>query len=107
MFKLRKNKWASPWTKNWFYIRLEGKPSLCGKLLRLDSVTTEGIMTDGCATAVDALRTLLHHQCARDLVEESVCAKILPLRANLSWFAIKDDEKYRVHGLKGLGLDVK
>ena len=70
-------------------------------------MTTEGIMTDGCATAVDALRTLLHHQCARDLVEESVCAKILPLRANLSWFAIKDDEKYRAHGLKGLSMDEK
>ena len=49
---------------------MEGEPYLCGKLLRLDSVTAEGIMTDGCATTVDALRTLLHHQCARDLVEE-------------------------------------
>ena len=57
----QKNKWASPWTKNWFYIRMEGEPSLCGKLLRLDSVTAEGIMTDGCATGVDALRTLSRH----------------------------------------------
>ena len=72
----QKNKWASPWTENWFYIRMEGEPSLCGKLLRLDSVTTEGIMTDGCATAVDALRTLSHHQCVRDLVEELVCVMV-------------------------------
>ena len=45
-------------------------------------MTAEGIITDGCATAVDALRTLSHHQCAHDLVEEFVCAKVLPLRAN-------------------------
>ncbi|XP_066351472.1 autophagy-related protein 23-like [Miscanthus floridulus] len=68
---------------------MEGEPSLYGKLLRLDSVTAEGIMTDGCAVAVDALRTLSHHQCARDLVEEF------------------DDEKYQARGLKGLGMDVK
>ena len=73
---------------------MEDEPSLCGKLLRLDSVTAEGIMTDGCAIAVDALRTLLHHQCARNLVEEFVCAKVLPLRANQSLFAVKDNEKY-------------
>ena len=33
--------------------------------------------------------------------------KVLPLRANQSWFAVKDDEKYRACGLKGLGVDVK
>ena len=85
----QKNKWASPWTENWFYVKMEGEPSLCGKLMRLDSVTVEGIMTDGCAAAIDALRTLSCHRCARDLVEEFVCAKVLPLRANQSWFAVR------------------
>ena len=70
-------------------------------------MTAEGIMIDGCATAVDALRTLSRHQCARDLVEEFVYAKVLTLRANQSWFVVKDDEKYRARGLKGLGLNVK
>jgi hypothetical protein len=32
----QKNKWAPPWTKNWFYMKLESKPSLCGKLQRLE-----------------------------------------------------------------------
>ena len=75
----QKNKWASPWIENWFYIRMEGEPSLYGKLLRLDSVTAEGIMTDGCADAMDALRTLSRHQCARDLVDfirSSVCTRL-------------------------------
>ena len=58
-------------------------------------MTLESIMTDGCAATMDALRTLSRHQCVRDLVEEFVCAKVLPLRANQSWFAVKDDEKYR------------
>lgn len=70
-------------------------------------MTAEGIMMDGCAVAIDALRTLSRHQCARDLVEEFVCANVLPLRANKSWFAVRDDEKYCVQVLKGLGLDVK
>ena len=29
-----------------------------------------------------------------DLVEEFVCVKVLPLRANQSLFAVKDNEKY-------------
>jgi hypothetical protein len=33
--------------------------------------------------------------------------KVLPLRANQSWFTVKDDEKYWARGLKGLGVDVK
>jgi hypothetical protein len=41
------------------------------------------------------------------LVEEFVHAKVLPLRANKPWFEVKDDERYRGHGLKGLGIDVK
>jgi hypothetical protein len=84
---------------------MDGKPSLCGKLLRLDSVTTEGIMIDGCAAAVDVLRTLSRDQCVRDLVKEFVCVKVFPLRADQSWFAVKDDKRYRARGLKGLGLD--
>ena len=102
----QKNKWALPWTENWFYVRLEGEPSLCGKLMRLDSMTADGVMIDGCAAAVDVLR-IWHHQCARDLVEEFVCAKVLPLRANQAWFVVKDDEKYQELGLKGLGVNVK
>jgi hypothetical protein len=50
--------------------------------MRLNSVTFEGIMTDACAAAVDALRALSCHLCACDLVEEFVCAKVLPLRAD-------------------------
>ena len=70
-------------------MRLEGEPSLCGNLLRLDNVTLDAIMTDGCVAAVDTLRVLSPHQCARYLVEEFVCAKVLPLRANQSWFAVR------------------
>ena len=70
-------------------------------------MTADSGMTDGCAAAVDALRILLHHQCARSLVEEFVCVKVLPLRANQAWFVVKVDERYREHGLKGLGVNVK
>ena len=62
-------------------MKLEGEPDLCGKLSKLESVTSEGVMTDACAAAVDALKILSRHQCVRDLVEEFVCAKVLPLRA--------------------------
>jgi hypothetical protein len=103
----QKNKWASPWIENWFYMRLEGEPRLCSKLMRLDSVTSEGIMIDACAAAIDALRALLCHLCARNLVEEFVCVKVLPLRADQAWFMVKDDEKYRARGLKGLGANVR
>ena len=48
-------------------------------------MTADSGMTDGCAAAVDALRTLSCQQCVHDLVEEFVCAKVLPLRANQSW----------------------
>ena len=64
--------------ENWFYIKLEGEPGLCGKLSRLDSMTADGVMTDGCVANVDVLRILSRHQCACDLVEEFVCAKVLP-----------------------------
>ena len=73
----QKNKWASPWTENWFYLRLAGEPSLCSELSKLDSVTSEGVMTDACAAAVDALRALSLQQCACDLVEEYVCARVI------------------------------
>ena len=57
----QKNKWASPWTENCFDMKLEGEPSLCGKLSKLESMTSEGVMTDACAAAVDALRILSRH----------------------------------------------
>ena len=88
-------------------MKLEGEPDLCGKLSKLESVTSEGVMTDACAATVDALRILSRHQCARDLVEEFVCAKVEPLRADHAWFVVKDDERYKGRGLKGLGVNVK
>jgi hypothetical protein len=88
-------------------MRLEGELGLWDKLMRLDSVTSEGIMTNVCATAVDALRALSRHLCARNLVEEFICAKVLPLRAGQAWFMVKDDEKYRARGLKGLSANVR
>lgn len=33
--------------------------------------------------------------------------KVLPLRTNQSWFEVKDDERYRGRGLKGLRINVK
>ena len=68
--------------ENWFYVKLEGEPDLCGKLSKLESVTSEGVMIDACAAAVDTLWILSRHQCACDLVEEFVCVKVVPLRAN-------------------------
>jgi len=62
--------------------------------MRVDSVTTDSVSTDGCAMAVDALRILPRHHCARDLVEEFVCAKVLLLEANQAWFVVKDDDRY-------------
>ena len=99
--------WASPWMENWFYVKLEGEPNLYAKLSKLESVTSEGVMIGAYAAAVDALRILSRHQCARDLVEEFVCAKVVPLRADQASFVVKDDERYRGQGLKGLGVNVK
>ena len=56
---------------------------------------------------MDALRILSRHQCACDLVEEFVYAKVVPLRANQAWFTVKDGERYQGRGLKGLGVNVK
>ena len=70
-------------------------------------MTLDAVMTDGCLAVVDALRALSCHQCMRDLVEEFLCAKVIPLRVNQSWFDVKDDVMYRGHGLKGLGINVK
>jgi hypothetical protein len=70
----------------------------------LIALFSDAIKTDGCAAVVDVLT---RHQCARDLVEEFVCAKVLPLRAGQTWFDVKDDERYQARGLKGLGIDVK
>jgi hypothetical protein len=78
----QKNKWVPPWIENWFYMKLESEPSLCGKLQRLYNVASGAVMTNGCVTTVDALRARSRHHCARDLAEEFLCAKVLPLRAN-------------------------
>lgn len=75
----QKNKWASPWL--------------------------EAVSTDGCLAAIDALRALARHQSTWDLVEEFVCVKVLPLRADQQWFAVKDD-RYKGKGLKSLEIDV-
>ena len=63
-------------------MKLEGEPDLCGKLSKLESVTSEGVMTDACATTMDALKILSRHQCVHDLVQEFVCLKVVPLRAD-------------------------
>jgi hypothetical protein len=62
--------------------KIGGQACLYGKLSKLESVTAEGFMTDSCAAVVDALRVLSRQQCAHDLVEEYICAKVLPLRAS-------------------------
>ena len=41
------------------------------------------------------------------MVEEFVCAKIVPLKADQSWFDVKDNMMHRGHGLKGLGINIK
>lgn len=64
-------------------MRLEGEPSLCGKLLRLDNVTLDAIMTDGCVAAVDGSRL-----CRVTNVRETW------LRSNQLWFEVKDGERY-------------
>jgi hypothetical protein len=63
----------------------------------LIALFSDAIKTDGCAAVVDVLT---RHQCARDLVEEFVCAKVLPLRAGQTWFDVKDDERYQARGLR-------
>ena len=42
-------------------MKLEDEPDLCGKLSKVESVTYEGVMTDTCASTVDALRILSRH----------------------------------------------
>jgi hypothetical protein len=61
----QKNKWASLWTENWFYLKLEGEAELCGELAKIDYVLAEYMMTDGCVAAVDAFRLLSRQQCTR------------------------------------------
>jgi hypothetical protein len=85
---------------------LAGESELCGDLPLLRDVAAEAMMTDGCHAAIDTLWVLLRCQCTRDLVEEFLCAKVLPLRAKQEWFAMKDDERYQEKGLKGLVIDV-
>jgi hypothetical protein len=73
---------------NWFYLKLEGEAELCGDLAKIDYVSAEYMMTDGCVAAVDAFRLLSCQQCARDLVEEYVCAKFVPLWRSQVWFDV-------------------
>jgi len=40
LVQAQKNKLALPQTENWFYVKLEGEPDLCGKLSKLESVTS-------------------------------------------------------------------
>ena len=47
--------------ENWFYVKLEDEPDLCGKLSKVESVTSKGVMTNACASTIDALRILSHH----------------------------------------------
>jgi hypothetical protein len=73
-------------------LKLEEEPKLCGKLTKFDNVSVEAIMIDGCHAAVDTLRALARH---RGHFEEFLCAKVLRLRANQQWFAVKDDARYQ------------
>lgn len=57
-------------------------------------MTLDAVMTYGCLAVVDALRASSRHQCMRDLVEEFLCVKVIPLRVNQSWFDVKDDVMY-------------
>lgn len=45
------------------------------------------------------------HQCAQDLFEEFVFAKVLPLRAIEAWFPVSE-ERYKEKRLKCPGIDV-
>jgi hypothetical protein len=83
-----------PWTENWFYLKLEDEPGLCGGLSRIDYIAADYVVMDGCSTAVDALRVLSCQQCVCDLVVEFVCAKFVPLWRSLVWFDVQDEEWY-------------
>ena len=81
----QKNKWPTEWLEHWFYCRLapdhgEGA-DLCGGLVPLGNVSVEGVRTEICCRVVDALRVVAQYQCAQDLFEEFLCAKVVPLRA--------------------------
>jgi hypothetical protein len=47
--------------EHWFYLRLDGKLELCGKLVKLGNVSAEAVMTDGCHATMDTLRALACH----------------------------------------------
>jgi hypothetical protein len=107
LVQAQKNKWASPWTENWFCLKLEGEAKLCGELAKIDYVLAKYMMTDGCFAAVDAFRLLSHQRCTHVLFEEYVCAKFIPLRRSQVWFDVRDEERYGSRGLKGLGINVQ
>lgn len=68
----------------------------------LGSVNAEGAATDACLTAIDALRAMARHQCARDLFEKFLCAKVVPLQDDERWFSVSD-ERYKDKVLKCCG----
>lgn len=103
----QKNKWASQWTENWFYLRLADEPDLCGALPKVEVVAAEASSTAECLAAVDAMRTLSRQQCGWDLVEEFLCVKMVPLMQDLEWFDVHVDAKYEPWGLKFLKLNLK
>lgn len=64
----QKNKWSTPWTENWFYLRLADEVELCGGLSKVAVAISEASLTTGCMAAVDAMRVLSRQQSGRDLV---------------------------------------
>ena len=52
--------------------------------MRLGNVSAKAIMIDGFLVVVDALRALARHQCAQDLIEEFLCAEVLPLKVEFA-----------------------
>lgn len=83
------------------------EPDLCGGLPKVDVASSEASSTVGCLAAVDAIRILSRQQCGRDLVEEFLCAKVVPLLRDQVWFDVRDDAKYAPWGLKFLKMNLK
>jgi len=77
---------------------------LCGGLPKVDVASSEASSTVGCLAAVNAIRILSRQQCGRDLVEEFLCAKVVPLLWDQVWFDVRDDAKYAPWGLKFLKM---
>ena len=69
------------------------------------SLTVEGAVTEASQVVFDAMRDLEQHQCARDVFEEFVCAKVVPLWGAEKWFTISE-ERYKEKGLKCPDINV-